>query len=392
MIQHTSNNTLTALAVDNAVTLALVAARARKSYDTALKRLALCAAVLGALMTCASAARAQAGETMLYAADYANSRVAVFNTKDIRPTSTYVQTDATPAWVQTGAMPFGVLASPDGRRVYTANYASDNVTVIDTRTQTPVYNVPAGDGPYQLALSPDAATLFVSDFDGATVTALNVGGNTTPTHKWTLQLPYSPTAMAVTPDGHFLFVNLDQDWKTLGVDLTAAVPQVVNQIQVGPAPVAMTMSKDGKRVYVANEFDQLIQWGASLSIIDSEDPLHATETQRIQLAQGASPRGQMSLSANGRWLFIAEGGTASVTTVDLSTNQIAAETRTWPGPLGAAMSPDGALLYSSNEGNVISIVDTGSYANRRDVLVPFGQNETPARFECVAVVNVPACP
>ncbi|HVF43848.1 MAG TPA: hypothetical protein VM936_12585 [Pyrinomonadaceae bacterium] len=289
-------------------------------------------------------------------------------------------------------MPFGVLASPDGRRVYTANYASDNVTAIDTMTQTPIYNVPAGDGPYQLALSPDAATLYVGDFDGAAVTALSVGTAATPTQKWTLQLPYSPTGMAVTPDGRYLFVNLYQDWKTLVVDLSPAVPQVVREINVGPAPVAIAMSKDGTRVYVANEFDEHVQWGASLSIIDSTHPESATQLQRLQLAQGASPRGQMALSANGRWLFIAEGGTASVTAVDLSTNQIVADTRTWPGPLGAVLSTDESLVYSSNEGNVISVVDTGNYANRRDILVPFQPNTTPARFECMTLVTLPTCP
>ena len=100
----------------------------------------------------------------------------------------------------------------------------------------------------------------------------------------------------------------------------------------------------------------------------------------------------MALSGNGRWLFIAEGGTANVTTVDLLNSKIEAETRTWPGPLGASLSPDGGLLYSSNEGNAISIVDTGTYVNRKDILVPFQQNETPARFECTALVTLPTCP
>lgn len=384
MFQQTSNDTFAASNVGlriTRITRALGVTRA--TAFARLKSLALCALALGVLLSGAQAARAQ--ETRLYAADYANARVAVFDTKHM---------DAMPTWVQTGAQPFGVLASPDGRRVYTANYASDSVTVIDTTVKpnpVPVYNTPAGDGPYQLALSPDAATLYVSDFDGAAVTALNVGGNTTPTIKWTLSLPYSPTAMAVTPDGRYLFVNQYQDWKTLVVDLSAAMPQVVRAVNVGPAPVAMTMSKDGKRLYVANEFDEHIQWGASLSIINSEDPEHASEIERLQLAQGASPRGQMALSANGRWLYIAEGGTANVTTVDLLNSKIEHETRTWPGPLGAALSPDNAVVYSSNEGNAISVVSTADYSNV-DFLIPYGPNETPARFECIAFVTLPTCP
>ncbi|MBV9923524.1 MAG: beta-propeller fold lactonase family protein [Acidobacteria bacterium] len=350
---------------------------------------------LGIIVTCAHAARAQ-GATRLYVADYRNARVAVFDPKAIEPKQNYEQVEATPFWVQTGAQPFGVVASPDGRRVYTANYGSDNVSVIDTTAKpNPVrlYDVAVGDGPYQLALSPDAKTLYVSNFEGHSVTALALDtGAAIPPTKWTLPLPYSPTGMVVTPNGRYLFVNQYQDWKTLVVDLSPAVPQVVNPIQVGPAPVAIAMSKDGTKVYVANEFDQFIQWGASLSIIDAADPEHASESKRIQLTTGSSPRGQMALSGNGRWLFISNGGTANVTTVDLLDEKIVAETRTVPDMVGAVLSPDGGLLYASNQGNSLSIVDTGTFQNRKDILVPFQlPNEPPAMFECAALVTLPAC-
>ena len=79
--------------------------------------------------------------------------------------------------MQTGAQPFGVVASPDGRRVYTANYGSDNVTVIDTTAKpNPValYNVAVGDGPYQLALSPDGGLLYASN-QGDSLSILDTG-------------------------------------------------------------------------------------------------------------------------------------------------------------------------------------------------------------------------
>jgi YVTN family beta-propeller protein len=366
-----------------------------RQTNTRLRALApLFVLALGIIVTCAHTARAQ-GATRLYVADYRNARVAVFDPKAIEPKQTYEQAEATPTWVQTGAQPFGVVASPDGRRVYTANYGSDNVTVIDTTAKpnpAALYNVPVGHGPYQLALSPDAKTLYVSNFEGHSVTALDLATSAAiPTTKWTLPLPYSPTGMAVSPNGRYLFVNQYQDWKTLVVDLSPAVPQVVHPIQVGPAPVAIALSKDGTRLYVANEFDQFIQWGASLSIIDTSNPEAAGEISRIQLAQGASPRGQMALSANGRWLFISNGGTASVTTVDLLNNKIEAETRTVPDMVGAALSPDGGLLYASNQGNSLSILDTGTFQDRKDILVPFQSNESPAMFECAAIVTLPAC-
>jgi len=77
------------------------------------KGLALFALALGVIVTGAQSARAQAQK--LYVADYNNSRVAVFNVNDLQPGANFTQDNLTPAWVATGAMPFGVLASPDGR-------------------------------------------------------------------------------------------------------------------------------------------------------------------------------------------------------------------------------------------------------------------------------------
>jgi YVTN family beta-propeller protein len=48
--------------------------------------------------------------------------------------------------------------SPDGRKVFTANGLSNDVTVIDTNTNQVINTIKAGDGPWGIALSPQKST------------------------------------------------------------------------------------------------------------------------------------------------------------------------------------------------------------------------------------------
>ena len=53
--------------------------------------------------------------------------------------------------------------------------------------------------------------------------------------------------------------------------------------------------------------------------------------------------------------------------------------------------PTMPVVLGFGGGDVISILDTGTFQNLKDILVPFGPNETPARFECAALVTLPTC-
>jgi YVTN family beta-propeller protein len=56
--------------------------------------------------------------------------------------------------IPVGARPWGVALSHDGRRLYTANGPSDDVTIIDTSSLSVVKKVPVGKGPWGVVVSP----------------------------------------------------------------------------------------------------------------------------------------------------------------------------------------------------------------------------------------------
>jgi len=63
-------------------------------------------------------------------------------------------TNAITATVSVGHLPLGVAVSPDGTKVYVANFGSANISVIDTETNTVTASVNVGSMPSRLAVTP----------------------------------------------------------------------------------------------------------------------------------------------------------------------------------------------------------------------------------------------
>jgi len=56
------------------------------------------------------------------------------------------------ALIPVGQRPWGIALSPDGRKLYTANGISNDVSVVDTATNKVITTIKAGDGPWGIAL------------------------------------------------------------------------------------------------------------------------------------------------------------------------------------------------------------------------------------------------
>lgn len=56
--------------------------------------------------------------------------------------------------IEVGARPWGIALSQDGRRLYTANGSSNDVTIVDTSSLSVLKKVPVGKGPWGVVLGP----------------------------------------------------------------------------------------------------------------------------------------------------------------------------------------------------------------------------------------------
>jgi YVTN family beta-propeller protein len=63
-----------------------------------------------------------------------------------------VATDSIVATVAVGVRPWGIALTSDGRKLYTANGPSNDVTVVDTETMQVLKKIPAGELPWGVAV------------------------------------------------------------------------------------------------------------------------------------------------------------------------------------------------------------------------------------------------
>jgi YVTN family beta-propeller protein len=164
--------------------------------------------------------------------------------------------------------------TPDGKFVVSGSIPSKTITVIDQKTETPVWSLTLDLGirPMAFSTNPDGSTKWIfvqlSDFNGFAVvdfethkeikriknpdlapgkTAVHVGGN-------------ASHGMAVTADGKTLVVNSGENSALYAYSLPDL--KVLGGADVGKAPDWVTLTPDGKTAYVANAASN------SVSVVD----------------------------------------------------------------------------------------------------------------------------
>ncbi len=169
--------------------------------------------------------------------------------------------------VPVGSFPYATLLSPDGRRLYVSNWGDGTLSAIDTASDTVVATItvglanttgPATSHPSALALSPDGRFLFVSlsnsDAIAVVATATNKRVRTfsdRPSNG--APLSSSPQGLTVSPDGRVLYVaNAGADDVTeFAIDAHGNARRL-GRIPTAWYPTAVVLGGDGKTLYVTN--------------------------------------------------------------------------------------------------------------------------------------------
>ncbi|MFL6557398.1 MAG: beta-propeller fold lactonase family protein, partial [Bacillus sp. (in: firmicutes)] len=143
----------------------------------------------------------------------------------------------------------------DGKFLYVANNTNHSVSRIDLSTNQIAATSTVGKSPYTVVASQDGNSLYVSNWGESSVTVLNAKDLTV---KKTIEVGLHPNAIAENPvDGSIYVVNSDSDdISVIGskqlkvIDTVSLAPY--RRAPTGSQPDAVTVSQDGKTLYVAN--------------------------------------------------------------------------------------------------------------------------------------------
>lgn len=132
-----------------------------------------------------------------------------------------------------GANPHGVAVTPDGKKLYVANYNSNNISVIETANNSHIATVPAGRSPYGIAVTPDGTKVYVTNYNSSNVSVINTATNSVIA---SVNAGEYPEGIEVTPDGTKVFVVNSGSNNVSVID--TATNNVIATVNVGKSPAA----------------------------------------------------------------------------------------------------------------------------------------------------------
>ena len=144
----------------------------------------------------------------------------------------------------------------------------------------------------------------------------------------------SPIEMALSPDGHLLYVVCQASDELRVVELASG--KIVSTVSVGHVPRGIVLSPDGRHIYVTNA------WSDTVSVIDATT-LRVVRT----LPTGFEPTG-IVCDRSGVTLYIANRLSSDISVIDVNTGQEIKRLLAGRGASYLALSADGKWIYGTH--------------------------------------------
>jgi YVTN family beta-propeller protein len=246
------------------------------------------------------------------------------------------------------------LAVAQGPALVVLNKAEASASIISLRDGRTIATMPVGDGPHEVAVSPDGNWAVAANYGGRTagnsLTVLDLR-NRKAVRTIDLGTYARPHGIAWMPDGKRVVVTSEQAKALVIVDVPNG--KIDRAIETGQPGHLMTLAKDGHRAWTAN-----IASG-SVSLVDLDK---GTVVKTVVTGRG--PEGH-DVSPNGRELWAADRTLNRITVLDANTLDSLATIPTGEFPNRVHFTPDGKWVLVSNiRSGTVDVIDA---ATRRTV-------------------------
>jgi YVTN family beta-propeller protein len=142
-----------------------------------------------------------------------------------------------------------LVITPDGKRAYTANIASDTVTAIELNAPPgpkQITQISVGKQPEAIDISPDGRELWVGQNGDGSISIIDIATNKV---KETVKVGEVPIRVKFTPDGKRVLVSDAKAGELIVLD--AGTRKEIKRIKVEGTPVGILITPDGNRAFIA---------------------------------------------------------------------------------------------------------------------------------------------
>ena len=241
--------------------------------------------------------------------------------------------------VEVGKRPRGLVASPDGTRLYVAVSNDNRIAIVDVASRKVLRTLQSGPDPETFAISPDERFVYVANEDDSLMSVIDVAANRMVRE---VEVGGEPEGTAVSPDGRMVVQASEATSMAHVID--AASGKVAANLLVDTRPRYVAFTPDGRRFWVASEVR------GTVAVFDSSSLklLGTIDFEAANLSDGIIQPVGIRFTRDGRRAFVALGRGKRVVEVDPQTLQIR---RAWPVGLRAwnlALSGDEKRIYTAD--------------------------------------------
>jgi DNA-binding beta-propeller fold protein YncE len=240
--------------------------------------------------------------------------------------------------IRVGVAPTRVAVAPTRDRAWVTNQFTRDVAVVDLAWRRRIGSIAMEGNPLAAALSPDGRTLYVStNLDRLCACALT---HTSGRVVRSVSIPQACVELLVHPAGNRVFVPT---WKAGSIlELDARTLAVLHDHDVGGTPLGTAVSRDGMRLYSANETG----W-----------------VDLIQLANGKvvrrnleGPVTEIALTPDQRAVYASMRTMGRIAILDADTLSRVGSLETGGLPRHIAFDPQGHMAIVANEAGWVDLV------------------------------------
>jgi YVTN family beta-propeller protein len=162
------------------------------------------------------------------------------------------------------------------------------------------------------------------------------------------------TTQSDAPKGYRIYVTNERSGDLSVIDSTTH--EVVSTVPLGKRPRGIHASPDGKFIYVALSGSPIAGPGVDESTLPPADKnadgigvFDVAQGKLIGMIKSGSDPEEFDISPDGKLLYVSNEDTAGVSVLDLATEKIVASLPTGEEPEGVTMSPNGKYVFATSE-------------------------------------------
>jgi YVTN family beta-propeller protein len=269
------------------------------------------------------------------------------------------------ARVPTGPVPHEVAVSGDGKTAVTTNYGAHQdgktLSVIDLDAQKEIHRVeltnvvgPNGEKFGEL-IGPHGIEFFQDKFWFTAEGSKKIARYDAFSNKidWTHDIGQDRTHMLViSPGGHTIYTsNVNSNTVTAVVGTQDKTNWSNTVITVGKGPEGIDISPDGSEVWAANSGD------GTVSIIDTK-----SKKVKESVNVGTKHSNRVKFTPDGRVALISDIGSGELVVIETATRKEVKRLKLGSSTAGILIVPDGSKAYVAVSGdNKVAVIDLGKF-------------------------------